>query len=522
MKHLERVHLHPFIIGMFPVLSLFAHNQSELEPNALWRSLSVVMIITVVVFVILRLCLKDWTVAGFVTTFVSFIFFLYGPSKNVIYNVNLACINLGRHRYFLPIWVVLIIIGVWLIVRKVPRNGSIIQLFNIIAISSLILPLISIATYIIGHPEEYGLRRTTINTTKQVTTAQLDQLPDIYYIILDMYGRSDAIENEFGYDNLEFIEALRDQGFYVASCSTCNYVHSQLSLGSSMNMDYLPTLLGEEFVAENTDYSGAGNLIKNNAVRRYLKNFGYDYVTFQSENPSINTPDSEVIINFLPETKYIITPFELFLIEKTPLLTVSNSIYKQLEIEELRVYGYNYDRLLFILDEMTKIPESITSPKFVFIHLLVPHPPYVFGPNGEYVGNDERFSNNPDHTPINDEAYHLAYTNQVRFLDRVMPDILEKIISGSKTPPVIVIQGDHGFWGGGPERFPILNAYFLPGKDPDKLLYPNITPVNTFRVILNSYFKGQFELMPDQSFLSRENLYDVYIHEFTDKDCRPK
>jgi hypothetical protein len=47
----------------------------------------------------------------------------------------------------------------------------------------------------------------------------------------------------------------------------------------------------------------------------------------------------------------------------------------------------------------------------------------------------------------------------------------------------------------------ILNAYYLPG-DGKNMLYPGISPVNTFRVVLNSYLGGSLELLPDQSYYS--------------------
>jgi hypothetical protein len=37
--------------------------------------------------------------------------------------------------------------------------------------------------------------------------------PDIYYIILDGYGRSDVLKNEYGYDNSDFLNA--SEGFGI-------------------------------------------------------------------------------------------------------------------------------------------------------------------------------------------------------------------------------------------------------------------------------------------------------------------
>ena len=81
---------------------------------------------------------------------------------------------------------------------------------------------------------------------------------------------------------------------------------------------------------------------------------------------------------------------------------------------------------------------------------------------------------------------------------------------------MIIIQGDHGagvgedYWSidgpGVPQRAAILNAYYLPiGCERD--LYPGITPVNTFRIVLNCYFGASYLLLEDVTyFSSRPNV----------------
>ena len=522
MNFLKRVHLHPFLMGMFPVISLYAHNQSQLELGAPLRSLVIVLGATAIVFVLLRWLFGDFTRAGFITTFISFLFFVYGPIKNIIilHNIHFAGVPLGSGRYLLPLFLVFLIIGIWLLAWKIPHGETSLLIFNGIALSALIFPIISITSYAIFN--------STVSIKKQprtVISQSLSTQPDIYYIILDMYTRSDTIESEFGYDNSAFLEALRKQGFYVAACSTSNYSHTQLSMASSLNMNYL-SALGDGFVAGNTDYSGTTELIKNNAVRQYLHQYGYAFVSFQSRFPFLNITDSDVFISMPNQSKFI-QPFEMLLIEQTPgtiILNEMEKIARTLKIGDIRLYGSQYDTTLFTLDTLTRLPTSIPGPKFVYAHLLIPHPEYVFGPNGEYTGDDERFIGGPNHDPINQAAYKLGYTNQVEYIDSRIPKIVEQIISRSKVPPVIIIQGDHGVKGTAQKNMPILNAYYFPETEAHKLLYPTITPVNTFRLVLNSYFQGHFELLPDLSYYSKnyKDYYNVTLYDNKAIGCRPK
>jgi hypothetical protein len=80
--------------------------------------------------------------------------------------------------------------------------------------------------------------------------------------------------------------------------------------------------------------------------------------------------------------------------------------------------------------------------------------------------------------------------------------LLQQIISDSASPPVIVIQGDHGGVETNTEdRLAILNAYYLP-ENGSQYLYESITPVNTFRLIFDTYLGGQYDLLEDTSYFS--------------------
>ena len=59
------------------------------------------------------------------------------------------------------------------------------------------------------------------------------------------------------------------------------------------------------------------------------------------------------------------------------------------------------------------------------------------------------------------------------------------------------------------ETLPILNAYFLPNGG-EKYLYPDITPVNSFRLILDLYFGTDLGLLEDRSYLTNYQVkYDL-------------
>ena len=151
------------------------------------------------------------------------------------------------------------------------------------------------------------------------------------------------------------------------------------------------------------------------------------------------------------------------------------------------------ERILYTLDQLGQLPAH-PGPKFVFAHLVIPHPPYVFGPNGEFRDYDQENL--------------IAYRDQVTFLNRQLIPLLETMIIESETPPIIILQADHGGVELPPQnRMNILNAYYLP-ENGNTDLYNQISPVNTFRVIFNRYFNGQYEILDDVS------LFSVYKTPF--------
>ena len=55
--------------------------------------------------------------------------------------------------------------------------------------------------------------------------------PDVYYIILDMYGRDDVLKDRFSYDNSEFLKELEELGFVVTPMQCIELQHDRAIAG---------------------------------------------------------------------------------------------------------------------------------------------------------------------------------------------------------------------------------------------------------------------------------------------------
>jgi hypothetical protein len=104
--------------------------------------------------------------------------------------------------------------------------------------------------------------------------------PDIYYIILDGYGREDILKELYHYDNSSFSQALNNRGFNITAQSQSNYIQTILSLASSLNMEYLsgtPSTLPIR--------GQLMGLIDQSRTRIFLELIGYQYVAFSTAFP---------------------------------------------------------------------------------------------------------------------------------------------------------------------------------------------------------------------------------------------
>ena len=153
-------------------------------------------------------------------------------------------------------------------------------------------------------------------------------------------------------------------------------------------------------------------------------------------------------------------------------------------------------------DNLRSAP-AIPGPKFVFAHIVLPHSPYLFGADGERLEQDTPFtlmeSGGED---ASGDGRLERYRDQAIFTSRITLETIEAIVQDFAVPPLIIVQADHGAhprWGGAPQRLSILNAYLLPGSC-KSALYPDITPVNSFRVVFNCAFGASLPLLEDRSY----------------------
>ncbi len=509
MKWTKRVPWFYIFLTLFPLLYLWAANAAEIDPSVVLRPLFVTAAGSALLYLALALIFRQPVKTNWVGGLTLILFFTYGHVYNVLRN-SPTLSAWGHHRVLAVIYLIFFGLGVWGILKHKHRLEPLTRWMNIF---SGLLVLLS-AVQLISFYTNQALAARQSGMPQAATSADVERpdQPDVYFIILDAYMRADALEQEMGFDNSAFINQLEEMGFYVAACSRSNYDYTRGSIASILNMEYLPTL--EARTGLTVEEDGFWAIIKKSEVRRLLEANGYTTVAFQSEYPWLELSDAGMFLGLEQSSinsRYIL-PFERLYIRASAAI-LWEAVESKLGISFLSqdslpdqdtnnvvpadidpYIRYHIDLQLFTLEELSKLP-SLPGPKFVYAHLIVPHPPHVFTPDGEIAPG---LTYEDYTTTAGSEADRLGYLNSVQFINRRILPVLQSLIGDSSSSPIIILQGDHGYQGGSPGQYTILNAYYLPAGY--KNLYPSITPVNSFRVIMNDYFGGNYPLLPDASY----------------------
>jgi hypothetical protein len=429
---------------------------------------------------------KDEYKAALLCAWFMLFFFAYGHVYGSLEGVKILGLVVGRHRYLFPLWLAVFGVGGWWIDKRGRRLESFSRVLNLVSIILLIIPVIQIGVF------EWHRHRSVTGTGSAAATPVVpgvpallkDQLPDVYYIILDGYPRQDVLLQYHDFDNSDFIKQLEAIGFYIPSCSQSNYAMTNLSLASSLNMNYLEGLNPNIHAIDLTDS------IIHSETRQFLKGLGYNIVSFDSGIWFTELQDADYYINnvrpvvssFFDFTR--LSEFEVLFVRTTVLRIVEESKAVWLDSLIQNPRKEEYDRILFEFDQLES-SLSLPGPKFLFIHIMAPHSyPYIFDANGAF-----ELSNSTD----------PALGNELLFLNKRTLETVQAIITQSKNPPIIIIQGDHGI--DTEVRMANLIAYYFP-NDGARVLYPTITPVNTFRLVFDTYFGQNLPLLPDASYYS--------------------
>ncbi len=520
------IYIHPFLFGLYPVIFLYSQNINEYPERTILTPLLLALGFSALVFCMSKFLLKTLSAAAIVSSVIILICLSFGRFLTFYKDTEM---RVGSHvisHELLGSIIGLVIIaatvyGVMRYKEKLATFNQVLLLFSLVLI---VFPLISIVTF------EAKTGRVLRPQKDEALYIKKDvankNYPDIYYFIFDRYAAPKSLQEEYNFDNSKFYAFLKQKGFYIAEDASTNYPKTFLSLGSSLNFEYLDFLTEKTGGGASSDESIVTPYIRNNKVVKFLKEKGYTYINIGPVwTPTSTNPNADKNYIFKDGLYPSADEFTTGFLNQT----IAAPIFKTIFTDKMAVSKdpYNNDHRKRVVYEMNAIKEvpQIPGPKFVFMHVLIPHDPFVFDKNCNPIAEDV----------VNKSNHQTNYLNQLTCANTLIKEMISGILQNSKTPPVIILQSDEGpfpmnvplppkqSWGIAStaslrEKYPIMNAYLFPGKK-DTQLYSSITPVNSFRVLFNTYFGTKYPLLPDKNYVfqDEENFY-----KFTDITDRLK
>ena len=472
------VAVHPYLSAVCVVVGLYSVNTQQVSINEVLPALLVVVGFALILRLFLGfLCRNNLKASAATTLMLGLVFSFEHIYSALVLLEPLHGLGHLRLRYCVLLWGGAVATTLLMARSSILEHAKLHRSLNLFA--GIFLTLITFR--VVGNYDDIS-SQVVLGDPKKVEEIELP-VPsvsrDIYYLVFDRYPSHDTLESFFGFDNTEFESALASRGFVVSTSSRANYPKTLVSMSSALNMQY-----HEDRVIKDHEYT---NLLRSHAVGRSLKKAGFRYFHFGNWYDPLrynDDADSNYRVGLLK------SEFLEIILFTTPFGRIFANPQRQPSV------------ILRQFEAIERLP--VTSPKFVYAHFLLPHPPFLFSKTGPkaFLELDKR--------PVDEQ-----FLDQLEFTNSRILLLIDRIVQNSKEPPIIVLQADEG-----PllnkavdsertlveqiqKRTGILSAFLIPGVPKDRI--PETTsPVNTFRVIFRESFSADLELLPSKVFYWKE------------------
>ncbi len=494
--------LHPFFFGVFPVLYLVRVNLWSITFGEMLPSLFITLGILAVLYVIGRRTWGDGRRAAVCLSVWTLLFFSYGHVWAEVNGRELSGFVVGRDAVLLPIWIVLAVLGV-LAGLRVKALGSVTGLFNVVSVFLVLTTAAPVAIHFAAFRPAEAMPAEVSAGLAPRRAAETTSRPDIYYLVFDRYAGPQTLRDQFNFSNDRFLRFLEREGFAVPCSSFANYENTTKSLAASLNLDYVDWIsdrVGRTSRSLVPFYSA----IRNSAVKRFLRASGYRVVHIGSWwDPTNSDPEADMDFRLDAPSGFTRALYTSSALWPAARRGVVGSV--QIGREEL-----HRSVALRQLELLRQAP-SFRGPKFVFAHVLMPHPPYVFEADGSLQTHEGRKELV--------RAGGSPYVEQLKYLNARLERVIRGLLTANtKRPPVVIIQGDEGplLTDIGYRRdidaqhatstqlrikYHIMTAFHLPGVRA-KSIPDSVSPVNVFRMVFNTYFGSSLDMLPDRAYIS--------------------
>lgn len=497
----------PVLFAAIPTLYHYSNNVEKLTLLNLSRMLTFNAVVAVAVYAALVGIFRFHPVKAANAAFVFLIFFnIYGAAYRYLLHADVIRV---RHYTLLPLTIMLAVYSILFIAQL--EHPVLARVWKALLQGVCLLVVFNLIQILPAEAKRWGHGRAAASLAAQAESTAFEGLPDIYYIVLDEFAGFQAMREYWQYEEIdEFVSFLKDRGFFVAEASHASSTDTLHQMATRLNYQEYP--LGEQYIQMYFDD------ISDNRAMRYLESRGYTTVVIDERKmgyPSARPIHADYSYEYgssaIPQGDggaygFYFDEFGELVMDNT-ILYIFSAKYKKNQ----PLVSQHSNMIYFTVDNIAD--NKIPSPKSVYVHLLLPHAPFMFGQNGE-IRDSQYFTN---------WNYYLDnYIFSIRIAEAMIDRILSETDPGN--PPVIIIQSDHGARNhlthregsavlpDYPEEFKtlILYALLLPGYDYSNLPQ-DINPINTFPIVFNYLFDTNIPLVD-----SAPSVHRSIVHEAVD------
>ena len=325
--------------------------------------------------------------------------------------------------------VFVVVVAVGAVVLRPTGIARLTTAVNVVALVLVAITLIGIVPY------EFS-RSTTAAAPASASSAgpRPSAAPgarDIYFLVFDRYGSVASLDDLADAHN-DLPAWLESRGFTVANDARANYGRTTMSLAATLNMTYLDDVAAR-MGPDSNDPGPVNEMLQDHKVGRFLQDHGYRYVhigNWFAPTRTIRIADENPVLTAQ-------TDFGALLDQTTMGPTVND----MLGIKAPPAHHLLHRAAALFDFNQLDLASHEAGPKFVMMHILMPHEPYVFNPDGSYSAlseYDSKFS-------------PAGLREQLAFTNDKIKGIVESLQSGpADTQPIIIIEADEGPY---PDRY---------------------------------------------------------------------
>jgi hypothetical protein len=490
------------LFAAYAVLFLWSQNLGETHPAQVLLPLVVVVLGAALLTILLGVVFRDRRRGALVATAIVIPLLMYGHAAHFARELHIP--DIAQQLGWILILIGAIALAWRLDTRWIDRvDTALDRVAGLLVLVALVL--------IIPYQVQAFTARASMPRLEVAGTTTTAQKRDVYWLIFDRYGSDRALQSEYGVQN-DLTQWLSQQGFTVLPDSHANYIRTVLSIGTTARMAHLDDIVKAQG-AGSSDVTVIDDELQDPLVARQFKALGYDYLHVGSAfDPTRADSAADRNINVSTDQEN----FREALYDVSALPAIARRLHIPDTAERERQYVYsssNLDSLAALRDE--------PGPKYVFGHILLPHPPVVFDEDGSYLDAGKMLK-------LGSKG---AYEQQLAYTNRRIREIVGGLLSlPPEQQPIIIIQADEGPWPPSystgrhvgdwaaeatdeqlEQKYGILNAWYVPGGTQGLGLYPSMTAINTFPTLFRDYFGLPYENLPDTIYSSRDwsHPYDL-------------